>query len=308
MILIITHKEDFTADYVVNKLNKRNIPYTRLNCEDILKSDYSINIEQSINMSLLNNLTYKSTWYRRTKLPNIDLPTNEKLYVLNEIDSFFENIFSILDTNWLSIPYHVRNAENKLLQLKAALDVGFKIPKTLISNSKDEIIAFYRENSNELIVKPISHTKIKAHDNSKFIFTNEITEEHVNSIFQYDLTPCIFQQKIKKEYEIRVTVVDDNVFSAFVDSQKHEETKVDWRKKKLQFKPISLPKKIQKLCTEILQKLNIRFGAIDIIKDIHGEYIFLEINPNGQWAWIEEQTMLPISDAIINALSHEYTK
>ena len=57
------------------------------------------------------------------------------------------------------------------------------------------------------------------------------------------------------------------------------------------------------MCIRLLKELNLQFGAIDMIKTPDGSYIFLEINPNGQWAWIETQTGLQISDAIINFLS-----
>ncbi|MNE53265.1 Ribosomal protein S6--L-glutamate ligase [compost metagenome] len=116
------------------------------------------------------------------------------------------------------------------------------------------------------------------------------------------MTPCIYQELIEKEFEVRVTVVGEKVFSASIDSQSDNDTKIDWRKKKLVFTKVELPFEIEYLCIEIVKKLNLLFGAIDLIKDKNGNYIFLEINPNGQWAWIETQTGIEISDAIINEL------
>lgn len=119
----------------------------------------------------------------------------------------------------------------------------------------------------------------------------------------YSLTPSIFQEYIEKEYELRITVVGEKVFAAKVDSQKQEETKIDWRKHKTPFQQYTLPKEISDKCVELTQKLNLSFGAIDIIKNKEGEYIFLEINPNGQWAWLDMETGLNISDEIINYLT-----
>ncbi len=306
MLLIITHKTDFTADFVINKLNTRKIKYKRLNCEDILKYDCSVRVSNSLKYSILNESTFNSVWFRRTQLPNVNnLPIHERAYILNETDSLIKNLFTLLETNWISEPFSVYKAENKLMQLKIAREIGFEIPETLITNSKAEVVDFFLKNNKQIIIKPLSQTKIENADSPKFIFTNRVTENQINNLEKFDLTPCIFQKEIQKDYEIRVTVVGDKVFSAAVDSQSETETKIDWRKKKLIFKKIELPKSIEALCIAIVKRLNLSFGAIDLIKQKNGNYVFLEINPNGQWAWIETQTGLNISDAIIKKLTDE---
>lgn len=305
MILIITHKTDFTADFVINKLNQRGIAYKRLNCEDIFKNDYTIKLNSDFTYSILGEQKYKSVWFRRTKLPEIKgLKREEQLYILNETESLFENIFSSLNANWLSSPSAVYEAENKILQLKTAIKIGFNIPQTLVTNSKRELKQFYSDCNRDIILKPISQTRIQYNEGSAFIFTNPVPENFIANIESYDLTPCIYQKNISKEYELRVTVVGDLVFAAAVYSQADEETKNDWRKKKLKFQPVEIPKDIQQKCITLLQELDLKFGAIDLIKMPNGEYVFLEINPNGQWAWIETQTGQKISDAIINHLIH----
>jgi glutathione synthase/RimK-type ligase-like ATP-grasp enzyme len=305
MILIITHKTDFTADFVINKLNHNSIKYKRFNCEDILNYNCSVRINEKLNYSILHENRFNAVWFRRTQLPEIsDLPVNEKIYILNEIDSLINNLFAIIDTKWVSHPLFVYKAEDKLFQLKVARDLGFEIPDTLITNSKEELKSFYYEQNGRIIVKPISQTRIENKETPSFIFTNKITREQIDKLDNFDLTPCIYQKEIEKEYELRVTVVGDNVFSAAIDSQSDSETKIDWRKKKLTFYKIEIPKPLEYLCVEIVKKLNLSFGAIDLIKSKDGHYIFLEINPNGQWAWIETQTGLNISEAIMNELTH----
>lgn len=304
MILIITHKTDFTADFVINKLNQRGISYKRLNCEDIFKNDFYFNLDTNFIYSILGQQNYKSIWFRRTKLPEIKgLKKEEQYYILNETESLFENIFSSISSRWLSSPTSIYKSENKLLQLKTAIKIGFKIPKTLITNSKKELQQFYNNCNQSIILKPISQTKIQYNEGNEFIFTNPIPEKYIKDIESYDLTPCIYQENIPKEYELRITVVDNAVFSAVIYSQEDEETKNDWRKKKLKFDKIEIPEEVKNKCIELLNELDLKFGAIDMIKTPNGEYVFLEINPNGQWAWIETQTGLKISDAIINYLT-----
>jgi glutathione synthase/RimK-type ligase-like ATP-grasp enzyme len=303
MILIITHKTDYTADFVVNKLNQNKISYKRFNCEDILDYDCTIKYNNDFQYSILGERNYESVWFRRTKLPELNnIPRSDKLYILNETDSFIKNLFTVIDCKWVSQPLYVYEAENKLLQLKIAQNLGFQIPHTLITSSKEELVNFYNYHNKDIIIKPISQTKIEDNENPKFIFTNKVTNESIDNLNSFDMTPCIFQSNIEKDYEIRVTIVGNQIFAAAIDSQIENETKIDWRKKKLTFRKIILPNEVAELCIQIVNELKLNFGAIDLIKTKTNEYIFLEINPNGQWAWIENQTGLKISDAIIKEL------
>ena len=117
--------------------------------------------------------------------------------------------------------------------------------------------------------------------------------------------PIIFQRQIYKSVDVRVTVVGKNVFAAAIHSQAREETRVDWRNGSdilLRHTVITLPEAISQQCVALTEKFGLRFAAIDLIKDRDGEYWFLEINPNGQWAWIENLTGLPIAAAIVDEL------
>jgi len=304
MILIITHKTDFTADFVINKLNHRKINYKRFNCEDLFLYPFTIKFNGKFQYSILNEANYKSVWFRRTKLPEIkNLSEEERLYILNETDSFFKNLFSSLPAKWLSKPDSVYRAENKILQLKSAQQIGFLIPETIITNSKSDLREFFNQNNQNIIIKPISQTRIQYNESAAFIFTNPVTKTVIDEIENYDLTPCLFQQNISKEYEIRATVVGAEVFAAAIYSQEENETKTDWRRKKLKFVKTTLPNEIQQLCVQLLKNLNLEFGAIDLIKTLEGKYVFLEINPNGQWVWIENQTGQKISESIIDFLT-----
>lgn len=306
MILIITHKLDYTADFVIDKLNQLNIEYYRFNCEDVDKSNYNFKIDSNkTNFSLHGFEVIDSVWFRRTKLPDLEIENNaEKLYLLNDYDTLLENMYHLLPTKkWLSFPPNVYRAENKLLQLQIASNLGFIIPSTIVTNSKDELIEFSKNHYTSLIIKPINQGRIKYKGEIKNIFTNKIEKKHIESINDFSLTPAIIQNYIEKALELRITVVNDNVFAAKVESQNNEQTKIDWRKEKLKFQNYALPKEIEQKCIELLKRLDISFGAIDMIKTPAGEYVFLEINPNGQWAWIELDTGLKISDAIIKFLN-----
>ena len=267
MILIITHRTDYTADFVINKLNQRNIPYKRLNCEDLISQDYAFEINQDFDFYFHGCKTFTSGWFRRTKLPQIQgLTEEERLYLLGEYDALIKNIVSSIDCQWLSQPRHIYFAENKTVQLRKAKELGFNIPPTLITNKKEMVKSFYDRYNGNIIIKPISKTLIDYREQPGFIFTNVVGENVIKNLNSFDMNPCILQKNIEKKYEIRVTVVKDKVFAAAVDSQEDEDTKVDWRRKKLKFRETRLPKTIEQQCVQIVKECNLGFGAIDMIK------------------------------------------
>lgn len=304
MILIITHKEDFTADFVIEKLNNQDILYYRLNCEELDTINYSYGTENGFQFIIDNNHKITSVWFRRTKLPELNITDeSERLYVLGEYDALLQNLYAVLkDKVWMSYPNNVYEAENKLYQIKLAKEIGFQIPETLVTNSHTDLREFYVKHKENIIVKPLHQGRIKYDQKVKTIFTNKIESSLINRMEEFDLTPSIYQEYIEKEYEIRVTVVGDKIFAAKVNSQEIEDTKIDWRKKKSSFKSYVLPTQISEKCLDLTKRLNLKFGAIDMIRKPNGEYVFLEINPNGQWVWLETEAGLKISDEIINLL------
>jgi glutathione synthase/RimK-type ligase-like ATP-grasp enzyme len=105
--------------------------------------------------------------------------------------------------------------------------------------------------------------------------------------------------------EIRATIVGNRVFAAEIHSQNSPKTRDDWRRYDFDntpHLPHQLPLDMEQKCVDLVRHLNLNFGAIDLILTPQGEYVFLEINPNGQWGWIEELTGLPICAAIVDLL------
>lgn len=186
------------------------------------------------------------------------------------------------------------------------MSLGFKIPNSIITNSYDKATKFFKENNEKCIIKPIKSGLIEDTTESKVVFTNVLKSIPENPE-KISSNPNYFQSHIIKKGDIRAIVVGKKIFATFIHSQDYLKTKTDWRKGEMNLKhtKINLPNDINDKCIALLQKLKLRYGAIDFILDENDNYVFLEINPNGQWAWIEKQTGYNITQEIVKLLQYE---
>lgn len=317
MILIVTNKEDYTADFLILALIERNIKFARLNTEDyptkIRISLYfdKTNLRGSIELPkkrvAIPEIT--SIWYRRPK-PAIPAPEIDeeaaKEFVVKESTEFLQGLWRVFDCFWMSHPDRLRVAESKIYQHSLATKLGFNIPNTLITNSPSEAKQFYLSSPESYIYKPLRHSQIKRTKNTNIIFTNLIQDQDFNRFDNIQYAPTLLQINIKKAFELRVTVVGNSIFAMAIYSQEHPEAQIDWRRaefSQLKYEIFSLPETIQRQCLNLVQTLGLSFGAIDFIVTPEGEYVFLEINPNGQWAWLQQLCPdLEIREAIIQTL------
>jgi glutathione synthase/RimK-type ligase-like ATP-grasp enzyme len=112
--------------------------------------------------------------------------------------------------------------------------------------------------------------------------------------------PIYIQKYICKKYEARLTFINRKMFAVRIDS----EDKVDWRRNYAgnKYCKIEVPQNIVRNCINMMSDFDIIFGAFDFIINDRDEWIFLEVNPNGQWLWLECALKLPISNEIISYL------
>lgn len=199
-----------------------------------------------------------------------------------------------------------RKSNEKIFQLKLAEELQMKIPKTLVTNNPDRVIEFYNKHNEGVIYKPMHIGLIADEEKAYVIQTNLIKKSHLRNRKLIAQSPSLFQECIHKKYEMRITVVREKIFPVKIHSQEFEETKVDFRDLKkildLKYELIDIPTYIRRFCFRIMKKLGLVFGAFDFAVIEKGEYVFFEVNPHGQWYWIEEATGALISDAIADTL------
>jgi glutathione synthase/RimK-type ligase-like ATP-grasp enzyme len=117
--------------------------------------------------------------------------------------------------------------------------------------------------------------------------------------------PCLFQQYVEKAYELRIIVVHDTAFAVELHSQEHPDAMTDWRRARMRDIPHrqhDLPEAIKKQCVSLVRELGLKYGALDMVVTKAGKYVFLEINPNGQYGWLEDVIGPCISESIAKQL------
>jgi glutathione synthase/RimK-type ligase-like ATP-grasp enzyme len=299
-ILIITSSYDLTVDYFIEKFKEKTVFY-RFNT-DFFK-DYIIEIDEIVGWVIkykhweINQSQIDAIYYRKPSMPNIS-EYNPKFHRMIQKDllTLFQGLVETFKGRCLTKPSILNLAENKIYQLAIAKDVGFNFPKTLISNSSNKAIAF--SSTYHSIIKPLSSGRVYSESKVGIIQTNIVNEDF--RIEGLELSPSYFQEYIKKDYEVRVTIICNSVFAVRIEAS----NQVDWRKSDSinHYSNIVLPQDITDKCYKMMDKLNLRFGAFDFIVN-NGNYYFLEVNPNGQWLWLEEALNLKISDCIYDYLT-----
>lgn len=316
MILIVTNKTDYTADYVIVELGKRNIKFVRLNTEDFPTNvGLTITINSgdvggflTIHDRTVDITTIRSVWYRRP-MPSepaanvTDIAARE--FIVAESNATLQGFWRLLPCFWVSNPDKLRAAESKIYQLKVASTIGLIVPQTLATNEPFAAETFYRDVA-PIIYKPQRGGRVVRGETVSLIYTNLIDQQHATQFDKVRLAPVLLQPYIPKQYEVRVTVVGRQVYAVALHSQEVREAQHDWRRvdaRDIRHIPHQLPQHIEMQCIALVQELGLAFGAIDFIVTPIGEYVFLEINPNGQWAWVQQMCPeLDIRDALIQLL------
>lgn len=202
--------------------------------------------------------------------------------------------------------HHIRRAENKQLQLQVARELGLDIPRTLTTNDPTTVRAFAESCENGIVTKMLSSFAIYDEGKELAVFTNPVRLEDLEDLSGLSLCPATFQESLPKSLEIRVTVVSQRLMSASVDSQVSARATHDWRRDGLRiiqdWQPYQLPLAVEEKILRLMDHFSLNYGAIDVILTPDGKHVFLELNPCGEFFWLERSPGLPISDAIADVL------
>lgn len=295
MILILSHKEfEQGTDPVIDWLLCKKARFTKLTIHDLLSDKITLSgnmNEGNLTLGMLDLNLINVIWLRRWHTRNLFKIDSDDANTLQayresseEINKFSDYLFGILASKkWLSSPDAIR--VNKLLNLLKASQTGIKVPQSRIVNNKKDLLLFCEEVSYQIICKPIEHSDYFIMGESTFsVYTSTLNKEAIHQLPD-TFFPSLFQEKVDRMYEIRSFYLDGKFYSSvFLDmnnSQDDIDIKLNEDRKLV---PYLLPNSIEKKLDNLMKEIGLNTGSLDIIRNNNGEYVFLEVNPVGQYA------------------------
>ncbi|SDG10687.1 RimK-like ATP-grasp domain-containing protein [Onishia taeanensis] len=289
--LVISSIYDFSADLVVQELERRKAKYVRLNREKFENHRLTMDVHESSLEVKMNGANYrittdlKAVYYRQPvflrNTPGELLSIDEQLS-RSQWMGFLRSLAIFDEARWMNPLNATYLAETKAYQLTVARKIGFKIPKTLIGNDYTRL----REIENRVIIKSLDTVLLRDNNDSLFTYSTvesstELTDENISGV------PLTVQEYVSPKIDLRVTVIGGKVTAVKITSAGRGIDE-DWRvvdRKSIEYTEVELPHDIERKCLRLLEVLGLSFGAIDLIES-DGKYYFIEINPTGEWGWL----------------------
>ncbi len=305
-ILLLSDSEDFTTDYIAYEVEQRGINYLRID-RDLLQNykirwdinELTLSIEKKNNLFIvdptLKGVYYRAPTYLRETFSKSK--TIEEQIKKSQWMSFYRNLTCFNHVIWINNPVATFYAENKMVQLKEARRIGFKIPRTIVANTSDSL----NLSDNEMVVKSLDTAIFSNGASESFVYTTIISSDELKNS-ELSIAPVVIQELLHPKIDYRVTVIGESVHSVKILKDGNGITG-DWRREKdnVDFIPEELPPAVKSMCREIIKSLGLLFGAIDLIysKD---EFYFIEVNPTGEWAWLVDSANQKIYEDICDCL------
>jgi MvdC family ATP-grasp ribosomal peptide maturase len=316
-VLLLTHSGDFyTVDLVAEALARKGARPFRLNT-DLFPSSVKLSARAGDGRvaelvletgARLAAEEVRAVWARKLWVPRMGADLDERFreMCVRESAAALEGFLDALhEARWVNDLQRERAAENKQRQLRVAARAGLRVPRTLVTNDPAAAREFFDETRGRMVAKLLRPLTISMTAAPLFVYTSRVREEDLAGAEALRHSPMVFQELIPKERELRVAWVAGEAFTGALDATGTSRGQTDWRRAapdECQWQAAELPSEISNGLRALMSELGLVYGAVDLIRTPAGEYVFLEVNPGGEWGMLERDLGLPISEAIARAL------
>ncbi|WP_405209016.1 grasp-with-spasm system ATP-grasp peptide maturase [Aquimarina sp. LLG6339-5] len=321
MILIckIYNENNKSYEEVIDWLIYNNVQFDFFSGEDFYEegNNWSIELDNSLVDSSNTSKEYRSVWFQgflkhKTQLLSIFEDVDcakvnlvELRWCLSqEIGKINKQIFNNFKDAY-QLPNPQSTKIDKFANLRLATKIGLEIPNSLLTNSKEELLSFIKKHK-EVITKPLYEViRFNEKDHIVHFLTEKVKQEQLQEL-PVTFFPSLFQAYIEKEIEIRVFYLEKRFYSMAMFSQLDSQTETDFRNYNNENPnrrvPYLLPKEIEEKITKLMIELNLNTGSIDLIKTHDKKYVFLEVNPTGQFGFTSKPCNYYLEDEIAKTL------
>ncbi len=313
MILIASHDADDHARAVLERIHAAGHPVTQVDTAEYPgRTTLALRYGDDGGGQLVSRGAALAldrigcVWWRRPLPYALDpeLDPSTASFAFTECHEAISGMWHSLDAMWVNPPASDEVAHHKPLQLARAEEVGLSVPRTLITNDPEAAREFVEDVG---VGRTIYKTFIATEENWRE--TRLLKEGELELLDAVRLAPVIFQEYVDAAADVRVTAVGDELLTAEIAAAPTSYP-VDYRMDMgaASFTSAELPADIAEKLLALMKRLDITYGAIDLRRTGDGEYVFLEVNPAGEWLFVEERTALPITAAVADLLIRLDTK
>jgi len=310
-VLVLTNLADVTTDIVLRLLAARRVPVVRLDpgadlhAGASLSATYGTGVQRGALRTPSRDVDLaqvRSVWVRRPS-PYAGPPgleAQDRKFAAEQASWGAGGILASLPgAHYVNHPWNNRAAEHKPAQLAAAQRFGFLVPNTLITDVASEAREFAAEQISGVVYKPLGNTPYRVAGRPHSVWVREVREQEITDAVA--VCPHLFQARVDKAFDVRVTAVGHRLFGARIDSPD-----LDWRRRQnlMRWGPVDVPEAVRVSVLAYLTHFRLVYGAFDFAVTRGRAWHFLECNPNGQWAWQPPG----ITDAVAHALADQLEK
>jgi glutathione synthase/RimK-type ligase-like ATP-grasp enzyme len=305
-VVVMAETEDFAADRLVLALGQRYVECIRINQDELdaltmqwTPSSGLTHLRFGCRTLSRNDLT--GVWFRRLFRRVRDDWIDR--FRLDQWETMFLGLDASTDVRWMNRPSSVLIATNKLHQLAAATELGLRIPPTVVTNSPDQVAHLVA--TGRIVGKAVVSGGGVDPSGAYMLPTVDLSAEELDPESVH-LAPLIVQERVVAQRDLRITIVNEQVFGASIEVVDRAATEVDWRTvtdDRLIYEGWTVPDALADQLLRLMCKLDLTFAAADLILTPDDEVVFLELNPGGQWGWLEPRLGFSATDAIVDFLT-----
>lgn len=236
-------------------------------------------------------------WLRRPSRPALppEVPVGEdRLFARSEWRDLVSAMLLALSAPIVNDPTRQSLASNKPWQLSRAAHAGLTVPATLVTSSP-QMARDFVDAGGPAIHKTLTSPTSRLLPTRRFALSDDaLLDEHL------PVAPTIFQREITDACDVRVTVAGPEIFTVRFDTRhlEHVDGRLDLDVARDMPR---LPDAITESTQLLMSDLGLDFATLDF-KEKDGDYVFLELNPQGQFLYVEILTGMPIVAAVADLL------
>lgn len=304
-VLIVSNTDDQHVAIIHEQLRERSIESIRLDSDtfatksnswriyaDVVKSSHSSWFTPGVDV----------VWYRKVRLQDVAEPVES--FVHQETEGLLDSILNnYKECRWVNARDSLARARPKISQLQSAKELGFRIPDTIVTNDIEELKNFAAQHDGKIIAKPIQTQVIESPDCPLVLGTRQLTQEHYVSATKF--APCYAQERLLLNSEIRIVVFGNQLHAFRMTAKQSTDDLKQLELDQIHHEKCSIDGLVSQKIHSLMSFYGLEFGAIDLAVIDDGEPVFLELNPNGQWLWLQYMTGENLIDPFIDFLCFE---